>query len=541
MDFLCAIIIKMTKNFSVNRATLILIMASVGSNVLGMVRNHFFAEKMPSSLLATYYSAFRIPDLLFNIVVLGVLSSVFISFFMDHLNIGKKEAFKFANNVINFTILVLSSISIILFILMPQLTEIISPGFSFEDKKLTTDLARIMLLSPIIFGLSSIIGGILNSFKKFFAYALAPIFYNLGIIFGTIFLTPKFGIFGIAYGVIIGAFFHLLVQIPSVIKSGYRYKPFLNFNDKSLKDILKLSPPRIGGLVANQTNFFIITIIGSIIGGGSIAYLNLANDIQTFVTVVFGLSFATAVFPLLTENASLNRTEDFIKGFSKTFRQILFFSIPAALGIILLRGQIVRLIYGYGFFKIIDTKLTAAVLGVLALSLFAQASIPLLVRAFYALKDTKTPFYAAFFAVIVNIFGSLTLPKFFSQYVIDAERGITFAVVGLALSFTISSFINMLILLFSLHKRLGGLDDSKIINSLSKIIISSALMAGIIQYLKYAVSPIIDPQHPVLGFSIQTLTVVFAGALSYFFVCYIFRCEEIFGLRKIFDKYKNKS
>lgn len=506
--------------------------------MLGMLRNHFFAERIPTSVLASYYAAFRIPDLLFNLVVLGVLSSIFIPVFMDHLAKKDKEgAFRFANNLINHAVIFLGIASVVLFFLMPYLTNFIAPGFSVEAKDLTTRLAQIMLFSPILFGLSSIAGGILNSFKKFTAYALAPLFYNLGIIFGAIYLTPKFGVYGIAYGVLIGAFLHFAIQLPNVLKLGYRYKPVLDSKDPSLREIARLAPPRIGGLLANQANFLILTIIGSIIGGGSIAYLNLANDIQTFVSVVFGISFATAIFPVLTEKASLEKTDDFIKEFSISFRQILFFAIPSSLGLILLRGQVTRLILGYGFFKIIDTKLTAAVLGAFALSLFAQATIPLLVRGFYALKDTKTPFYAAFVAVLVNIFGSLTLPRIFSQYVIDPEKNITFAVVGLAVAFTIASFVNMIILFVALHRRLGNLRDTEIAGSLTKILIASGIMGAAVQGLKYLVSPIINPKHPVLGFTTQVLIVVFAGAGVYFLVTYIFRCDEIKGFKTIFRRH----
>lgn len=514
-----------------------MIIASVGSNILGMVRNHFFTEKIPTSVLASYYAAFRIPDLLFNLVVLGVLSSIFIPVFMEHLaKEDKKSAWQFTNYLINLTIISLGIVSAVLFFLMPYLVGLITPGFSEASKNLTIQLAQIMLLSPILFGLSSIAGGILNSFKKFLAYALAPIFYNVGIIFGTIYLSPAYGVYGLAYGVLIGAVLHFLIQLPQILKLGFRYEPILSLKDRSIRQVLRLAPPRIGGLLANQANLFIATIIGSMIGGGSIAYLNLANDIQTFVSVVFGISFATAIFPLLTGKASLGKTEDFIKEFSISFRQILFFTIPASIGLILLRGQITRLILGYGFFKIIDTKLTAAVLGAFALSLFAQATIPLLVRAFYALKDTKTPFYAASFSVLINLAGALTLPRFFSQYAIDPERNITFAVVGLAISFTIASFVNMIYLLFALHKRLETLDDGRIVNSLSKIIIASAVMAFSVQYLKYLISPIIDPRHPVFGFTTQVLAVVFLGAGIYFLVAHLLGSDEIKGLKKIIKK-----
>lgn len=526
------------QKFSRAKATIILIIASVGSNILGMVRNHFFATNVPSNELASYYAAFRIPDLIYNLVVLGILSSIFIPVFMSEIKDGdKKSAFRFANNIINFTILFVSAVSIALFFIMPYLTELIVPGFSQGAKLMTTQLSRIMLISPLIFGLSSIAGGILNAFKKFTAYALAPMFYNLGIIFGTLYLTKDYGVFGIAFGVILGALLHLLVQLPSIIKTGYDYRPILDFKDKALREIFRLAPPRIGGLIATQANFLILTILGSIIGGGSIAYLNLANDTQTFVSVVFGISFATVVFPLLTEKASLEKTEEFTWEFSKSFRQILYFVIPASIGLILLRGQVTRLILGYGYFKIVDTKLTAAVLGAFAISLFAQATIPLLVRAFYALKDTKTPFYAALVSVFVNLAGSLTLPKYFSQFVILSEKDVTFAVVGLAVSFTVASIVNMFILLFALHYRLGHLEDKKIIVDLVKIIFASTIMALAVQGLKYGVSPIIDPTHPVVGFALQTLVVITGGAVVYFLITYLIKCDGIKGVRDLVKRF----
>jgi len=524
--------------FSKSKSIFILIAASIGSNVLGLFRNHFFASKIPTEELSSYYAAFRIPDLIFNLIVLGVLSSIFIPVFMGEVEKGdKKSAFRFANNMVNFTILFVSFFSIVLFFLMPYLTNLIVPGFSEAAKISTTQMARFLLISPIIFGLSSIAGGILNSFKKFTAYALAPLFYNLGIILGTVFLADEYGVFGIVIGVLFGAFLHLLIQLPSIIRLGYDYQPILDFKDKALGEIIKLAPPRIGGLMASQANFFILTIFGSLIGGGSISYLNLANDTQTFVSVVFGISFATVAFPLMTEKISQEKTSEFITEFSKTFRQILYFVIPASVGLILLRGQITRLILGYGYFKFIDTKLTAAVLGVLALSLFAQATIPLLVRAFYALKDTKTPFYASFVAVFVNLIGSFTLPSLFANYQASSDGEITFAVVGLAVSFTLASIVNMLFLFFSLHKKIGDLEDFKIITSLLKISLAVLVMIFSVQSLKYLISPIIDPVRPVSGFLIQTGLVISGGALTYFLMTYFLKCEGISGVKDLFRRY----
>lgn len=527
--------------FSRTKATLILILASVGSNILGIARNHFFATHIPTSELASYYAAFRIPDLVYNLVVFGLLSSIFIPVFMNEKQKSEEGAFRFANNMINFTLVFVSIISIFLFFLMPYLTQLVVPGFSHAAKDMTTDLSRLMLISPMIFGLSSIVGGILNSYKKFVAYSLAPLFYNVGIIFGTLFFTKEFGVYGIAFGVLIGASMHFAVQLPSVFKLGYSYKPVLDLKDNALKEIAKMAPPRIGGLIATQANFFILTIVGSIIGKGTITYLNFANDMQTFVSVVFGLSFATIAFPLLAEKASAEENSGFVSEFSKSFRQILYFAVPASIGLILLRAQLTRLILGYGYFKFADTILTSAVLGAFAISLFAQSTLPLLVRAFYALKDTKTPFIASLIAVTFNILGSIFIPQLLSSYVIPNSGGLNFSAVGLALSFSFSTIINMLILLFFLHSRLGDLEDSKTIFSIIKITISSIIMVFAVQGLKYLVSPIIDPRHPVFGFAAQTFIVITGGAIIYFAASYLLKSEEISGLKEILKRYSRKN
>ncbi|NTU69623.1 murein biosynthesis integral membrane protein MurJ [bacterium] len=527
--------------FSRTKSTLILIFASIGSNILGIARNHFFATHIPTSELSSYYAAFRIPDLVYNLVVFGLLSSIFIPVFMGEKSKSEEGAFNFANNMINFTLVFVSAVSVVLFFLMPYLTELVVPGFSTSAKNMTMDLSRIMLISPLIFGLSSIVGGILNSYKKFVAYSLAPLFYNAGIIFGTLFFTEEYGVYGIAYGVLLGALLHLLIQLPSVFKLGYSYKPILNLKDNALKEIGKMAPPRIGGLIATQANFFILTIIGSLIGKGAITYLNFANDMQTFVSVVFGLSFATISFPLLAEKASKEENAGFISEFSKSFRQILYFAIPASIGLILLRAQLTRLILGYGYFKFADTILTSAVLGAFAISLFAQSTLPLLVRAFYALKDTKTPFIASVVAVIVNIIGSLFIPQLLANYVIPNSGGLTFSVVGLALSFSLASIMNMLILLFFLHSRLGDLEDSKTIISLIKITVSSIVMVFAVQVIKYLASPIIDPKHPVFGFVMQTLVVIAGGAAAYLLTSFVLKSEEIHGVKDILNRYKRKS
>ena len=505
--------------------------ASMLSRVLGLFRDRLLASSFGASeILDSYYVAFKLPDLIFNILVLGALSSSFIPVFLSYWhkdkNLSKKEAWRITNSVLNILLVILIVIGFLCFIFAPQIMHIIAPGFDSELKAQTADLTRIMLLSIVFFGISNIVSGILNSFKRFLAYSLAPIMYNLGIIFGILFLVPVCGIIGLAWGVVIGAFLHLVIQIPALFKTGYSYKFTFNFKHKGVREIGRLMIPRALALGVNQINQTVIVIIASTLAAGSIAVFNFANNLQFFAISAFGISLAIAAFPVFSQAFAEKDKKKFIETFSSTLRRILYFIIPISIIILLLRAQIVRLVLGTGNFDWQDTYLTAQSLGFFAVSLFAQSIIPLLARSFFAQHNTKTPLIISLISMFVNI----VLAWFLGSWM---------GVIGLALAFSISSIINMLLLLIVLRQKIGDLEDRKIVISVTKIIIASVVTALVVHGLKYLMAGLVD-MRSFIGILEQTAVAGGLGLLIYFLISYLFKFEEISALKEIFVKIKNQ-
>jgi putative peptidoglycan lipid II flippase len=375
---------------SITGAAFVIAVMGLASRFLGLVRDRILASKFGAGdELDIYYAAFKIPDLVFNLLILGALSAAFVPLFTSLISKDeKKKAWNMVDKIFTLMVLVLALVTIVLFFLTPWLTSLITFGFNPEKQESVAVLTRIMLISPVLMGVSGLLGGILNSFKKFFFYSLAPIFYNIGIIIGVLFFTEYFGIRGLAWGVVFGAFLHLVVQLPENFRCGFRFKLNFDFKDKHLLQMIKLMVPRTMGLAVTQINFLIITILASTLSAGSLAIFNLANNIQSVPLGLFGISFATAAFPTLSAYGAQNKKEEFIKSFSRTFRNIMFFTVPLSITFIVLRAQIVRVVLGAGKFDWEDTIMTFQALGIFSLSLFAQSLIPLLARAFYSIHNT---------------------------------------------------------------------------------------------------------------------------------------------------------
>lgn len=519
---------------SVTVAASLVAISSLASRLLGVIRDRVLAGKFGAGNdLDIYFAAFRIPDLIYNLIVLGALSAGFIPVFIslikdkdchkkDNCDSKKsnKEAWILASNIINILAISLVFLSIIGFFFAPQLSSLIAPGFSLKDQQYTAILTRIMFFSPLLLGISGIFSGVLQSFKRFLVYSLAPIFYNLGIIFGAVFLVDIYGLRGLAWGVVIGAFLHLIIQVPAVLNLGFRHRFKINFKEKNTVKIFKMMPPRTMSLAVSQLNLLVITILASTLTSGSLAIFNLANNLQSFPVGIFGISFAIAAFPLLSESAK--NKEKLAKNFSQTLRQILFFIVPATVLIIILRAQIVRVVLGSGNFDWNDTILTMNTLGFFALSLFAQASIPLLVRVFYAQEDSKTPFILGLFSIILNIILSWFLSK-------------KIGVAGLALAFSIANIFNFFLLFIWIYVKNGSIKLSKIIVAVFKFSLSAILAGGAAQATKYLVWPFID-MTKFSGVFIQLISAGTIGCLVYILSCYLLKNKEMMNLINSFKK-----
>jgi putative peptidoglycan lipid II flippase len=436
------------------------------SAILGLIRDRLLAGHFGAGLeLDVYFAAFRIPDFVYNILILGGLTVAFLPLFAEYFSRNKNEVWQMTNYVLNAFLVFLISISFIFFIFTPWLIKWLFPGFGPEHYKLAIPLIRLLFLSPIFFGISNLLSGILQYFQRFFIYSLTPILYNLGIIFGILFLAPYFGIFGVGMGVVFGAFLHMAVQIPTATKCGFSYKFILDFKYPAIKSIFKLMVPRVFGVAAQQINLIIITAIASTITSGSIAIFSISNNFQSLPIGIIGASFAVAIFPTLSRTWANGQKKEFLENFSSIFRQILFFIIPISILIFLLRNRIVEILYLTGKFGLEDAKLTSACLGIFSLSIFAQSLIPFLSRAFFSLQDTKTPTLITICSVLLNIvliFSFVWLLNFstiFSKSLIEffsLPTGKNISLLGLPLAFSISAIFQLVLLIFFFKKRIGA-------------------------------------------------------------------------------------
>jgi putative peptidoglycan lipid II flippase len=516
-------IINSRPSSSIASAALIISMAGILSRLLGLLRDRILASQFGAGdTLDIYYAAFRVPDLIYNLLILGALSAAFIPVFTGLVaREEKKEAWHLANALLNVALIILIAISAILAIFTPWIMKLITPGFSGGKISLVITLTRIMFLSPIFLGISGIFGGILNSFKRFLIYSLAPIMYNLGIIAGALFFVPYLGVTGLAWGVVLGAVLHMLIQYPAVKISGFKYEYILNFRDSHLRKVIRLMIPRTMGLAVSQINLLVVTIIASTLAAGSLAIFSFANNLQSFPIGIFAIPFALAVFPTLSHFAAKDERDNFIASFSQTFRQILFFVIPASVFMLVLRAQIVRVVLGSGKFDWEDTTLTFQALGIFAISLFAQSLIPLLARSFYALHNTKIPFYTGIASEFVN----LTLAIILSQ---------RYGILGLVWAFSLTSIVNMFLLFIILRVKLKNLDDNKIVSATLWISLSALAGGFVAQLSKYIIRPFINLDTFVGVFS----QMAFCGAIGlivYLFFAYIFRLEEFYYIKNFFS------
>ena len=522
---------------SVTSAAVVIASAGLLSRVLGIVRDRVLASQFGAGTeLDIYFAAFRIPDLLINLIALGALSAGFIPVFI--LLLKNEEAFKytankiawdFVSNILNIVGVVLIVLGAGLAIAAPWLVPLITPGFEGEKLQLTVQLTQIMFLSPLLLGISSILGGVLQSFKRFLCFALAPVMYNIGIIIGAIFFVDWWGLHGLAWGVILGAVLHLLIQLPIVLKLGWKFKFSLKFKDAHFLKVIRLIGPRILGLASGQINFIVITILASTITAGSLAIFNLANNLQSFPVGFFGVSFALAVFPTLSKKFASKDEQEFKKSFLSTFKQILFFIIPFTALFIILRIQIVRVILGAGKFSWEDTVLTADALGIFCLSLFAQALMPLLVRAFYARHNTVLPFVASFVSMVVNVFASWYLIQYFG-------------VLGLAMGFTISSIVNIALLVVFMKMKIKNIWHNGLLMSAFKITFAALVMGFVTQFVKTWMGLMVD-MNKFWGVFLQGLVAGIVGLAVFTLIAYLLRSEELLVFlgslkRKLFKRFK---
>jgi len=305
------------------------------------------------------------------------------------------------------------AISILIAIFMPYIVSYLVPGFNEYQIGLLITTSRIMLLSPIFIGLSNLIGTITQLFRNFIIFSLSPVFYNIGILFGIIFLYPRFGIYGLSIGVIVGALMHFLIQVPIVMKHNFFPKFVFKINWKEILNVTKLSAPRTLALSCNSLAFIFLIAMASTLKEGSISLFTFAFNLQSVPVGIIGISYSVAAFPILVKSFSIKDMDNFINQIIFTARQIIFWSIPVVALLIVLRAQIVRVVLGSNTFSWSDTRLTAAAISLFVISLASQSLVLLFVRGYYAAGNTKKPlFINVFSSIMVVIFAQIFIYVF---------------------------------------------------------------------------------------------------------------------------------
>lgn len=386
----------------VHQAAYLLGFFAICSQILALFRDRILASRFGAGdILDLYYSAFRIPDLLFVTVASIVSISVLIPFLLEHSQKSQEEAKKFIDSVFTFFFCFMLVSGLLAYFLAPTILKILFPPFVNTDSfpKLLA-LTRILILSPVFLGLSNLLASITQIHKRFFLYALSPVFYNVGIIVGIVFLYPQFGLNGLGFGVVIGALLHAGIQIPFVISKGMFPKLRFPFEWSVVKKIITTSIPRTITVSSNElTELFLISYASFLIPG-SISIFNFSFNLQSVPFSIIGVSYSLAAFPLLTKLFSSGSKQEFVDQMATSTRHIIFWSVPISVMFVVLRAQIVRTILGVGNFNWDDTRLTAAALALFTVSLLAQNLVTLFVRAYYSRGKTKTP-------LVMNVLSSL--------------------------------------------------------------------------------------------------------------------------------------
>jgi putative peptidoglycan lipid II flippase len=436
----------MSAHRTLAKAGLLVSGAFLVSRILGWLRYVVMVDIFGATgELDAFLAAFRLPDLMFQLVAAGALSSAIIPIAAALFATGEEaRTWRVISTIANLMLLALLALAVIVFVAAPWIVPFITPGFVSDPPKLeqTIDLTRIMLLSPIFLALGSLATSVLNARNRFAASVLAPIVYNMAIIAGTIFLSGPLGVTGLAVAVVLGSVGHLLVQLPAVLRLGYRYVPRIALDDPQARQALLLMAPRAVGLGVTQITFVVATAIASTVGDGGISAFQLAFVLLQIPLGVIGVPLGVVVLPALSRDAAVGNAVEFAGLVSRALRLLLFVMIPiAGLGIVL-AGSTVDVLFGGGRTDPTTLSLIAVTLGTFLLGLAAHAMIAVLARSFYANQDTRTPVVAGIVAVVVNT----TLAVVFSL-----RLGLGLAGIGLAIA--IGAWIEAILLLVILRRR----------------------------------------------------------------------------------------
>ena len=494
-------------------ATLILVAYGL-SRVLGAVRELVIANTFGTSHnLDDYRVAFGVPDLLFNLLLAGAISSAFIPVLSEHLAKNEPErARQIAGRVLNASVLILTVGAAVLFVVAPWYVSLIAFGYSPTDHELIVTLTRILLLQPIFLGAGGMVIGILTAYQRFFAQALAPLFYNGAIIVAAAFFAPRYGVTALAVGVVVGAILHVSIQLPSLWRTGWRPAPGLGLDDPGVRKVGRLMFPIALGLAAAQVNVFVDTILGTSLPHGRVAALRYADTIAQLPLGTFSQALAFVLFPFLARDAAVHAIDSIRHRTALALRLNIFVLVPASVGIAILGVPITAALFERGQFDADSVRQTAYALTFFSLGLAGQAATALLVRVFYALQDVITPLRISLVVIAVNLGTNIILVQLLAQG-------------GLALGTSIAATINAILLGRALRGRLGGLEGRAILRTVRRALIGVPPMALVTAGVVYGITG--GSLEGGLRPLIATLVAVALAAATYLAIQLALRSEEV--------------
>lgn len=446
--------------------------AFVLNSLMGLLRQVVITGAFGADAsLDAFYAAARLPEILFSLVAGGALGSAFIPTFTGFLeNKRTAQAWQLASSIANLVTLVLVAACALAWVFAPQLVSgILVPDFDAAQQALTVELLRIQLITPAIFGLSGLLAGVLNAHRSFLLPAVAPSLLWLGMIISVFIFVPSLGIHGLAWGAVLGALMHLLVQVPGLLKVRPRYQAMLGLHLSSVRQVGRLMAPRLFGVAVVQVNFLVNTIVASGMDPGSLAAITVAFSVMLMPQQAIGQAIAIAALPTFSAQAARGKLAELRSTLASALRGIILLALPASVGLILLREPLVALLFQRGAFGAEDTQLVAWALGWFAAGLLGHSVVELASRAFYAQQDTRTPVLVGTAAMGLNVVLSLTLPGIFANAGWMPHG-------GLALANSAATFLEMLVLLFLMSRRLGGLEGGRLWRGLGQAALGGVIM-----------------------------------------------------------------
>ncbi len=504
------------------KASGVIALAVMLSRVLGLVREVLFNSLFGTASMGLFLIAFRAPNLLRDLFAEGALSTAFVTVFSQRIQKeGEESAWVLASKMMTLAAIFMSLVSVLGVVFAEELISVLAPGFAPQDAAFTVLLTKIMYPFILMVSLAALVMGMLNSRNVFTAPALASSFFNVGSIAGGAFfgwlIDREFGqkaLIGLALGTLLGGFLQFAIQLPSLRKVGFRFRPDFRWGDPGIRRILVLMVPSVIAASAVQINVLINSSFASFVGKEAVTWLNSAFRLMQLPIGVFGVAVATITLPVVSRIAADADTSAFGPTLGRAMRLAVFLTLPSAVGLWFLANPIIGLIYQHGEFIANDTLQTGFALQFYALGLVAYSCIKVLSPAFYAINHKWTPMLVSFASIALNLV---------LNYLFIFRMGLGHR--GLALSTTICATLNFTALYFLMLRPAGSLDSARFLLALLRCALA-AIPLGLICWAGISFSPVVFSEGHFWQRAVALLVTIAAGSLAYLGAAFLLRVEE---------------